>query len=251
MSRKIDLSGQKFGKLTALKDVGRTNSGNILWECLCECGRTHIVAQGNLRYGNTKSCGCAERTGTWHYNNLTGKTFGRLTVLSIDHKSNHGMYWKCRCSCGNFTVVRSDGLVTGNTKSCGCLMLDMSKNKAKQLFTKHGLSGTREYTNYKSAKRRELSNLHDSELTLELELALKEFFPSCVLCGSTENLSKEHVLPLSKGYGLKPGNAVITCKSCNSSKNDKYITELPLEWQVNLIWNAFRFKDYWEKRAAT
>ena len=35
--KKIDLTGQRFGKLVVVKDVGRENS-NVLWECLCDCG---------------------------------------------------------------------------------------------------------------------------------------------------------------------------------------------------------------------
>jgi hypothetical protein len=254
VGKKIDLSGQRFGKLVALKDVGRTKSGGVLWNCLCDCGKTHVVAQGNLHSGGIKSCGCAERTGTWHYNDLTGKVFERLTVLGIDHKSNHGIYWKCQCSCGNFSVVRCDGLVTGNTRSCGCLMLDMSREKAKRLFTKHGLSGTKEYSDEKSRKRRELKIVHDYLWTDKMTSLIKKIQPACVICGMTDqehlekygtHLNIDHVLPLSKGYGLKPGNAVVLCQHHNGKKLAKKLNELPVEWQASLIWAAFKFKDCW------
>jgi len=52
-----DISGATFGKLTALKSVGKTKAGNAVWLCLCECGNTIEVAQGNLGK-HVQSCGC-------------------------------------------------------------------------------------------------------------------------------------------------------------------------------------------------
>lgn len=58
MSRSIDLTGQRFGRLVALKQAGKNKQQNALWLCLCDCGKTVIVSQNNLRKGGTKSCGC-------------------------------------------------------------------------------------------------------------------------------------------------------------------------------------------------
>jgi len=58
MSRKKDLCGLKFGRLTVIKDVGRTKSNSVKWLCKCECGNESIVIAANLIKGNTKSCGC-------------------------------------------------------------------------------------------------------------------------------------------------------------------------------------------------
>lgn len=55
----IDLTGQKFGRLTVLKRDGYDSRGKrILWLCKCDCGNTVRVAGGNLKNGNTQSCGC-------------------------------------------------------------------------------------------------------------------------------------------------------------------------------------------------
>lgn len=55
-----DETGNVYGKLTVLRFVGRTNSGDSRWECRCECGKLTTVPRGDLRksYGGTKSCGC-------------------------------------------------------------------------------------------------------------------------------------------------------------------------------------------------
>lgn len=56
------------------------------------------------------------------YKDLTGMRFGRLLVLECCGKNEHGKYiWKCLCDCGNITYVISSRLITGRTKSCGCL----------------------------------------------------------------------------------------------------------------------------------
>lgn len=55
--RMKDMTGMKFGNLTVIEDVGRTNNGDILWLCQCDCGNTTKVSGHNLRTGNSKTCG--------------------------------------------------------------------------------------------------------------------------------------------------------------------------------------------------
>lgn len=57
MPGKYDLTGQKFGRLTALYTVPN-NSHRTRWHCVCDCGNTKDVLQQNLRNGHVKSCGC-------------------------------------------------------------------------------------------------------------------------------------------------------------------------------------------------
>lgn len=62
-----------------------------------------------------------ERVGNG-FNNLTGRDFGRLTVLGLSAKKvGRKSYWVCQCSCGNKKIVRSDLLIGGKVRSCGCL----------------------------------------------------------------------------------------------------------------------------------
>lgn len=53
-----DLTGQKFGKLTAIKPVGRNKNGGCTWLCKCDCGKEKIASSSSLLKGGTKSCGC-------------------------------------------------------------------------------------------------------------------------------------------------------------------------------------------------
>ena len=58
MSAFIDLTGEKFGRLTAIERVGSDKSKRAVWLCRCECGKTTTVDSYSLKSGNTKSCGC-------------------------------------------------------------------------------------------------------------------------------------------------------------------------------------------------
>lgn len=53
---------------------------------------------------------------------IVGQSFGRLTVLRRSEKISVGaILWDCACTCGNKTLVKGCNLMSGNTKSCGCL----------------------------------------------------------------------------------------------------------------------------------
>ncbi len=56
--KRVNIAGQRFGRLVALRDVGSGRKGSRLWMCRCDCGREHAVEQMNLRGGYTLSCGC-------------------------------------------------------------------------------------------------------------------------------------------------------------------------------------------------
>ena len=124
---KINILGQKFGKWTVIGEAPSRGKKSY-WLCQCECGTIREVYSSDLRGGRTKSCGCS------HFGpkkNLTGKRFGRLTVLECTNiiSENHKSYlWKCKCDCGKEIEVPADCL--GSSKgylSCGCLRKDKVK----------------------------------------------------------------------------------------------------------------------------
>lgn len=59
MGAKLDLTGQRFGRLVVKHCTGEKSPwGSYLWLCLCDCGREVSVRSGNLQNGHTQSCGC-------------------------------------------------------------------------------------------------------------------------------------------------------------------------------------------------
>lgn len=57
MSSLIDLTGQRFGRLTAISRVHRPN-GKAYWLCKCDCGGETVTNGNSLRRGHSTSCGC-------------------------------------------------------------------------------------------------------------------------------------------------------------------------------------------------
>lgn len=112
-----DYTGKRFGNLTVQGYYGK-EAGMHRWECLCDCGNITIVGQTLLQSGKTKSCGCL---GHPPVQDIQGKVFGKLTAVEFDGNRNGQYYWRCICQCGKETIVRQNYLLTGKTKSCGCL----------------------------------------------------------------------------------------------------------------------------------
>lgn len=54
----VDLKGKKFGRLTVLSRSKVKTGPNIMWNCMCDCGNKTRAVGGNLKSGNTSSCGC-------------------------------------------------------------------------------------------------------------------------------------------------------------------------------------------------
>ena len=133
-----DLTGQRFGRLIALKPMEERKKGYIVWECQCDCGNSAMVNGARLRSGRTASCGCLqkERTRKTKMKDLTGQRFGRLVAMSpIAERKNKHMMWECKCDCGNMTHVTADNLTRGITRSCGCLRKEKSRKGPKKDLT--------------------------------------------------------------------------------------------------------------------
>lgn len=58
MGKYVDIKNQRFGKLIAIKDVGRRR-GRVLWLFNCDCGNQTFVTSNDVLTGNTKTCGCS------------------------------------------------------------------------------------------------------------------------------------------------------------------------------------------------
>lgn len=61
MSKKIDLTGRRFSRLTAIRVAGRDSTGRFEYLCRCDCGQEKTVRGSNLTSGHVKSCGCLLR----------------------------------------------------------------------------------------------------------------------------------------------------------------------------------------------
>lgn len=93
----LDLTGAKFGRLTAVKTAIREHGKHTKWLCVCECGKETLVTVQRLRDGSTKSCGCLVVETISSLSKTHGKTGTRLHriwkgMLSRTRNSNRRSY---------------------------------------------------------------------------------------------------------------------------------------------------------------
>ena len=160
MSSKKDLTGLHFGRLTVL-EYAYSKNGRAYWKCICECGKETVALGKTLLNGGTKSCGClrAELNREKFLKDLTGKTFGRLTVIKYTRTNKRKeAIWLCKCTCGNTCEVSGACLLCGHTRSCGCLHRETSSENIKKAhenpYKKHGCRHERLYSIWKGMKYR-------------------------------------------------------------------------------------------------
>lgn len=170
----------------------------------------------------------------------TGRKFGRLTVIRPDGVDKHS-HWTflCQCECGVKKVVPRGNLSTGNTMSCGCLALEMSRESGKllpRLVLPYGVSQKKTVIG-RYAKR-------GKTWALTAEQAEALMVGDCHYCGippSNEAKTRKSngsfiyngIDRIDSSSGYEIDNVVTCCKRCNVAKNDMTYDEF-VEW-VNRV----------------
>ena len=98
--KKIDLKGQRFGRLLVVAEAKSRNK-KTFWTCLCDCGKTVEVHAYNLKRGFTKSCGCLNDEMRRKRSTTHGKTNSRLYGI--------WSHMKGRCFCKTDAAFPSYG----------------------------------------------------------------------------------------------------------------------------------------------
>ncbi len=112
-----DLTGKRFGYLTVLERQPSLPRQPRMWRCRCDCGGEILSSTYRLTKGLTSHCGCRK------IHDLTGQTFGKLTVLGLsDKRGKRGersvILWECRCSCGAIVYKPTDALKNRSVSMC-------------------------------------------------------------------------------------------------------------------------------------
>jgi hypothetical protein len=222
VSKVRDLTGQRFNRLLVIEFSGMDKKHNPLWKCLCDCGNEKILCGRDLRSGNTSSCGCLRR------DDLVGKRFERLLVIDFAYIKNGNVYWLCKCDCGKEKIARASSLKSGGTRSCGCLVSELSKINRKKYAMSFEYGETSFNQLFSSYKLSAIRRAYSFELTKDEFRNLTG--GTCDYCGkkpsnvkiSARKSNGEYVyngidrVDSSKGYILE--NCVSCCTECNKLK---------------------------------
>lgn len=169
---------------------------------------------------------------------MSGDKFNRLTILSYSHSDKRWRKWyNVKCECGSEKVVMGSAMISGNTKSCGCLSREVRANKR---ISKNHSEVTAIILGYKRhAERRGFKWLLARK---DVELIIKS---DCVYCGSkpsnikkTKNSIDDGLLysgidriDSNENYTIK--NSVPCCRICNYAKSNMDINEFK-EWAIKI-----------------
>lgn len=128
-NKPIDLTGQRFGRLTVIKIYDDKEhiykNWGAKWVCKCDCGEETIVNSYDLRNGKVQSCGCLRKEVISDLRTkeiMLGERFGKLTVIKYLYNKDGHAWWKCKCDCGNIISVTGVALRAKQKMSCGCLV---------------------------------------------------------------------------------------------------------------------------------
>lgn len=152
---------------------------------------------------------------------LTGRVFGKLTVLSRAHKNKWGKYhWLCQCECGGTSTPTRADLVRGRTITCGC----------------SGRGGVFRYPNREHAARvnwfkkyRVIAKKRGLEWGITEELFMSLISGDCAYCGASPELRPSRwkhgiafagsgIDRVDNALGYTPSNVVPCCTRCNMAK---------------------------------
>ena len=163
---------------------------------------------------------------------LAGKRFGRLQVLSFKEKRGKVHYWNCRCDCGKEVVVNGYSMIHGNSRSCGCLHDELSRERARKQFTTHGLSKTRLHSIWLSMRTR-CNNPHAKayqyygargiSICSEWQNDFQTFYDWAMANGYAENLTLDRI-DFNEDYCPKNCRWVTTAEQARNTRKNRLVT---------------------------
>jgi hypothetical protein len=110
--------GDRFGKLVAVGFSHKNKHKHPQWLFKCDCGTEKVLGASQVKIGQTSSCGCKR------FESRTikvGEQVNHWTAIGRIEKRGSTIYWKFRCSCGRECVRPVRNIVSGHSRSCGCV----------------------------------------------------------------------------------------------------------------------------------
>ena len=231
MDKDLDLAGLRCGRLTVIERVDApANSAydNAHWSCACDCGGKIVLSQTRLRYDYSavKHCGCE--------NNLSGTTYGALTVLRRAgvYGTRKGKLLECRCVCARVWELSVPELRRFKSSDCHCKRRELGVVSHKVADGRKRCSDCRElltldqFSHPKSgpsSRCKRCKKSYDLTRRYSIDLARYEEMlasqgGSCAICGGTPGKTPN----ITRGLAVDHNHATgalrgLLCTNCNVS----------------------------------
>lgn len=149
MGSGASIEGQKRNSLYIVKRLSEKKQGYFLYECLCDCGNTKNMTPNEIN--KVGHCGCVPL-----YKDITGTRKGKLTAVrnTLEKSGNKDYIWEFLCDCGNTHYTTIGRFSSGHTKSCGCFMSDVLREKRIDRLTVDVDSKSKEYKSWMKMRER-------------------------------------------------------------------------------------------------
>ena len=235
MSKRIDMTGKRFGRLLVISYSHTVKSRRAHWNVLCDCGTEKTVSGKCLRSGYTRSCGCLQKesaraTGKsmagklhpdWAKHDLTGKEFGRLVAIKrLDKQEGSVVKYLCKCACGNFKEIAAKSLVGGCTKSCGCLQKEAASKTCKARIGELHPNWNQNRTD----EERSVARMYPEYYEWRTSVFERDNY-TCQKCGKKgEELRAHHIYGYANNEEMRLdlSNGVTLCKKHHDELHDLY-----------------------------
>lgn len=168
---------------------------------------------------------------SWNFEDLTGKRFGYLTVISYGGKASGGRtLWLCQCDCGKQKVIRSYNLKSGGTISCGCHKYAL----AAMRLTTHGDSKSRLYRiwwdmihrcEYAGSNRYDIYGGRGISVCAEWRSSFESFRDWAIRAGYNDDLSIDRI-DSDGNYAPENCRWATSVQQANNKRRNKNITYL-------------------------
>ena len=169
---------------------------------------------------------------------IKGEKYNRLSIISFSHSdSRYRKFYNVKCDCGKEKKIMGSAMISGNTKSCGCLSKQIKNNRR---ISENHSELTAIILNYKRhAEKRNFKwdlTRDDVDLIIKLE---------CVYCGSKPSNIKKTKNSIGNGLmysgidrvnnnlNYTKNNCVPCCKICNYAKSNMSVIDFK-EWALRL-----------------
>lgn len=152
---------------------------------------------------------------------LKRQSFGRLVALEVTEKrEDNCRVWICQCDCGETTEVPADRLISGGTRSCGCLRREVASERSRNLTGPDHPSWV------------ENPATEEEQYWLDRERSFRNWRPkvldrdnrTCLRCSAGYDLEAHHVLSFAEWEDLRlaVGNGATLCEECHRGFHSEY-----------------------------